>query len=101
MSELGRLAIVLGFIVAIWGSAASILGGFRRDRALVVSGTHAAYAFSALVGLAVFALLQLLLARDFNVEYVASYGEGVEAAEEVDVIAPEVEEELRAVGYID
>lgn len=73
MSELGRLAIVLGFIVAIWGSAASIMGGLRRDRALVASGTHAAYAFSALVGLAVFALLQLLLARDFNVEYVASY----------------------------
>ncbi len=73
MSEIGRLAIVLGFIVAIWGSAASILGGLRRDKALVASGTHAAYAFSALTGIAVLALLQLLLTRDFNVEYVASY----------------------------
>lgn len=73
MSEIGRLAIVLGFIVAIWGSAASILGALRRDKRLVASGTHAAYAFSALTGIAVLALLQLLLARDFNVEYVASY----------------------------
>lgn len=73
MSEIGRLAIVLGFIVAIWGAAASLLGALRRDKGLVVSGTHAAYAFSALTGIAVLALLQLLLARDFNVEYVASY----------------------------
>ncbi len=73
MSEIGRLAIVLGFIVAIWGAAASLLGALRRDKSLVTSGTHAAYAFSALTGIAVLALLQLLLARDFNVEYVASY----------------------------
>ncbi|MDG2308339.1 MAG: heme lyase CcmF/NrfE family subunit [Candidatus Binatia bacterium] len=73
MSEIGRLAIVLGFIVAIWGTAASILGGLRRDQKLIASGTHAAYAFSALTGIAVIALLQLLLTRDFNVEYVASY----------------------------
>ncbi len=73
MSEIGRLAIVLGFIVALWGTAASILGGLRRDKSLVASGTHAAYAFSALTGIAVLALLQLLLTRDFNVEYVASY----------------------------
>lgn len=73
MSEIGRLAIVLGFIVALWGTAASILGALRRDKALIASGTHAAYAFSALTGIAVLALLQLLLARDFNVEYVASY----------------------------
>lgn len=73
MSEIGRLAVVLGFIVAIWGAAASLLGALRRDKSLVTSGTHAAYAFSALTGIAVLALLQLLLARDFNVEYVASY----------------------------
>ena len=73
MSEIGRLAVVLGFIVAIWGTAASLLGGVRRDKSLIASGTHAAYAFSALTGIAVLALLQLLLARDFNVEYVASY----------------------------
>ncbi|MFM7140654.1 MAG: heme lyase CcmF/NrfE family subunit [Alphaproteobacteria bacterium] len=73
MSEIGRLAIVLGFVVALWGIAASVLGALRRDRDLVASGSHAAYAFSALVGIAVLALLYLLLTHDFNVEYVASY----------------------------
>ena len=73
MSEIGRLAIVLGFIIALWGAAACILGAIRRDRNLVASGTHAAYAFSALTAIAVAALLRLLLTRDFNVEYVAAY----------------------------
>ncbi len=73
MSEIGRLAVVLGFVVALWGIAASLIGAWRRDRALVASGTHAAYAFSALTGIAVVALLGLLLAHDFNVEYVAAY----------------------------
>jgi cytochrome c-type biogenesis protein CcmF len=73
MSEIGRLAVVLGLIVAVWGVAASVAGALRRDRALIASGSHAAYAFSALIGIAVAALLFLLLTRDFNVEYVASY----------------------------
>jgi len=73
MSEIGRLAIVLGFVVALWGIGASVLGALRRDSRLVDSGKHAAYAFSALTGIAVLALLSLLLNRDFNVEYVASY----------------------------
>ncbi|MBM4265659.1 MAG: heme lyase CcmF/NrfE family subunit [Deltaproteobacteria bacterium] len=73
MGEIGRLAIVLGFLVALWGIGASVVGGLRRNQGLIASGMHAAYAFSALTGIAVLALLQLLLARDFNVEYVASY----------------------------
>ena len=73
MSEIGRLAVVLGFLVALWGVAASVLGALRRDERLIASGKHAAYAFSALTGIAVAALLTLLLRHDFNVEYVASY----------------------------
>ncbi|MBM4242241.1 MAG: heme lyase CcmF/NrfE family subunit [Deltaproteobacteria bacterium] len=73
MSELGRLAVVLGFLVALWGIVASVLGAIRRDDRLVASGKHAAYAFSGLTGIAVAALLTLLLQHDFNVEYVASY----------------------------
>ena len=73
MSEIGRLAIVLGFIVAIWGIFASVIGGIRRDRNLVRSGNHAGWAFSALTTIATACLLQLLLERDFNVEYVAKY----------------------------
>ena len=73
MSEIGRLAIVLAWIVALWGVIASVAGALRRNRNLIASGSHAAHAFSALTGIAVAALLYLLLTRDFNVEYVASY----------------------------
>ncbi|MEW6272935.1 MAG: heme lyase CcmF/NrfE family subunit [Thermodesulfobacteriota bacterium] len=73
MSEIGRLAVVLGLVVALWGIGASVLGALRRDARLIASGKHAAYAFSGLTGIAVVALLFLLLTRDFNVEYVASY----------------------------
>ena len=73
MSDIGRLAIVLGFIVAIGGIVASVAGALRRDDDLVASGSHAAYAFSGLVGIAVAALLYLLLTHDFNVEYVSAY----------------------------
>ena len=73
MSEIGRLAVVLGFVAALWSVLASVFGGFRRDRAWIASGRHAAWAFSGLTAIATAALLQLLLAHDFNVEYVASY----------------------------
>jgi len=73
MTEIGRLAIVFGWMVALWGIIASLAGAWRRDRSLIASGTHAAYAFSALTAIAVAALLDALLTRDFNVEYVAAY----------------------------
>ena len=57
MSEIGRLAIVLGFVVALWGVLASVLGALRRDERLIASGKHAAFAFSALTGIAVATLL--------------------------------------------
>jgi cytochrome c-type biogenesis protein CcmF len=73
MSEIGRLAVVLGLIAAAWGVLASVFGVLRRDRAWIASGRHGAWAFVGLTGIATLALLQLLLAHDFNVEYVASY----------------------------
>ncbi len=73
MSEIGRLAVVLAFLVALWGVLASLIGAIGRRREWVASGRHAAYAFSGLTVLATAALLDLLLVHDFNVEYVAAY----------------------------
>jgi cytochrome c-type biogenesis protein CcmF len=73
MSDIGRLAVVLGFIAALWGVFASVLGALRRNPGWIASGRHGAWAFSGLTLVATFALLRLLLAHDFNVEYVASY----------------------------
>ena len=73
MTEIGRLAIVLGFIVAIWGVVASIIGGLKHSESWTRSGRNAGWAFTGLTTVATGCLLQLLFARDFNVEYVASY----------------------------
>jgi cytochrome c-type biogenesis protein CcmF len=73
MSEIGRLAIVLGFIAAVWGVLASLVGGVLHNPQVIRSGRNAAWVFTALVTIATGCLLQLLLAHDFNVEYVASY----------------------------
>ena len=73
MTEIGRLAIVLGFIVAIWGVVASIVGGLKHSESWTRSGRNAGWAFTGLTTVATGCLLQLLFARDFNVEYVASY----------------------------
>src|SRR2546425_2230192 len=73
MPELGRLAICLAFLCAVFAIAASVLGAARRRLDLVRAGEHAAYAVFGLVVVAVVILLQALLTRDFSLEYVAAY----------------------------
>ena len=73
MSDLGRLAVCLALVCALFGSGASIVGALRRRADLVRSGTHAAYACFGLVALATALLLQALLIHDFSIEYVAAY----------------------------
>jgi cytochrome c-type biogenesis protein CcmF len=71
--DLGRLAICLALVCAVFSAGVSILGAVRRRADLVRSGTHGAYACFALVALATGLLLRALLARDFSLEYVAAY----------------------------
>src|SRR5215831_476075 len=73
MTHLGTLALYLAFVLALYATATSLWGAFRRRSVWVESGTHAAYAVFGCVGVAVAALLQALVTRDFNVEYVAAY----------------------------
>src|SRR3990172_5069747 len=73
MPELGRLAVCLALLCAVFSIGASIVGAVRRRCDVVRSGTHAAYATWGLVAVAVAILLQALLARDFSLEYVAAY----------------------------
>ena len=73
MTDLGRLAVCLALVCALFSAGAAILGGARRRADLVRSATHAAYACFALVALATGLLLRALLARDFSLEYVAAY----------------------------
>src|SRR5215813_2559812 len=73
MTHLGTLALYLAFVLALYAIASSLWGALRRRGVWVESGTHAAYAVFGCVVVAVAALLQALVTRDFNVEYVAAY----------------------------
>jgi cytochrome c-type biogenesis protein CcmF len=71
--ELGRLAICLALICAVFSVGASIRGALARRADIVRAGTHAAWAVFGLVALAVVILLRSLLTHDFSLEYVAAY----------------------------
>jgi len=73
MIDLGTLALRLGLATAIYALVAAVLGGGRRRADLVASSRHAAYVVHGLVAVASLVLWRALLARDFSLEYVASY----------------------------
>ena len=73
MPELGRLAICLALMCALFSIGASIRGALTRRADIVRAGTHAAWAVFGLVALAVALLLRALLTHDFSLEYVAAY----------------------------
>ena len=73
MPELGRLAICLALMCALFSIGASIRGALTRRADVVRAGTHAAWAVFGLVALAVVLLLRALLTHDFSLEYVAAY----------------------------
>jgi len=73
MTHLGELALALAAILAVYAIFTSLLGALWCRERWIESGTHAAYAVFGCVAVAVAALLQALLTRDFNVEYVQAY----------------------------
>ena len=73
MHDLGRLAVCLALVCAVFAVLASAVGALRRRGELVRAGEHAAYATFGLVVFAVALLLRALLAHDFSLAYVASY----------------------------
>ncbi|HJW70506.1 MAG TPA: heme lyase CcmF/NrfE family subunit, partial [Candidatus Binatia bacterium] len=73
MPELGRLAVCLALICAVFSVGASIRGALVRRTDVIRAGTHAAWAVFGLVALAVVILLRSLLTHDFSLEYVAAY----------------------------
>ena len=73
MTILGQLALGLGFLLAIWGTAVGVIGGNTGRLELVQSARRAVYALFGVMVVASLALLVALLNRDFNVEYVWSY----------------------------
>jgi cytochrome c-type biogenesis protein CcmF len=73
MENLGALAILLAFCLAIYTVVASVIGRARRKPFLVVSGSRAVYAVWACITLAAVVLVHALLVSDFHYAYVAEH----------------------------
>jgi cytochrome c-type biogenesis protein CcmF len=73
MAEIGRIALVVGFVVTAYLTVASALGIAWRQPDLLASARRAVYAAGALITLAWGTLLYAFLTHDFSILYVAKY----------------------------
>jgi cytochrome c-type biogenesis protein CcmF len=73
MPELGRLALGIGLLLAIYSIAANLYGARTATPSLLASARHALWSMCAMVTVAIVALWTGLLRSDFHLEYVASY----------------------------
>ncbi len=71
MAAVGRLLLFLGFVCAVYGFAASVYGGRRRDEAWVHSGRRAMYSLG-IIAVVAFVILDIAFIRsDFTYNIVA------------------------------
>jgi cytochrome c-type biogenesis protein CcmF len=73
MENLGSLAILMAFCVALYATLASAVGRVKRKPFLIVSGERAVYCIWALVTLASGILIHALMTGDFRYAYVAEH----------------------------
>src|SRR5579863_688426 len=73
MENLGSLAILLAFCVAIYATLASVVGRIKQKPFLIVSGERAVFATWALMTLASAVLVYSLMTGDFRFAYVAEH----------------------------
>ena len=73
MENLGALAILLAFCVALYATAASIIGRVKGKPFLIVSGERAVYSVWVLMTLASGILVYALVTGDFRFSYVAEH----------------------------
>jgi len=73
MENVGSLAILMAFCVAVYAALASAVGRLRNKPFLIASGERAVFAVWALVTLAAGILVSRLLTSDFHYAYVAEH----------------------------
>src|SRR3979490_1344145 len=73
MPDLGKLALPIALLLALYSIAPNIYGAPRAAPDFVVSARHALWAMCAMVTIAIVALWTGLLRSDFSLEYVAAY----------------------------
>lgn len=73
MENVGSMAILLAFCVALYAAAASVVGRLKSKPFLVVSGQRAVYSVWALITLSSGILVYALVTSDFRFSYVAEH----------------------------
>ncbi|HXK00877.1 MAG TPA: cytochrome c biogenesis protein CcsA, partial [Verrucomicrobiae bacterium] len=73
MENLGSVAILLAFCVAIYSTVASVVGRLKSKPLLIVSARRAAYVTWALLTTAAAVLVTSLMTGDFRFSYVAEH----------------------------
>jgi cytochrome c-type biogenesis protein CcmF len=73
MENVGSLAILMAFCVAVYAALASAVGRLRNKPFLIASGERAVYAVWALITLAAGILVSRLMTSDFRFAYVAEH----------------------------
>jgi len=72
MENIGALAILLAFCLAVYSVAGSLLGKLKKNAFLAVSAERAVYSVWFLVTVAAGILVYSLITGDFRLAYVAS-----------------------------
>ncbi|BDC50015.1 cytochrome c biogenesis protein CcmF [Bryobacterales bacterium F-183] len=72
MENIGALALLLAFCLAIYSVAGSLIGKFRNNLFLIVSAERAVYATTALVTAASVVLIYSIMQGDYRMVYVHS-----------------------------
>src|SRR6476661_2935436 len=73
MENLGSLAILLAFTVALYATVASVVGRLKNKPFLIVSGERAVYSVWVMMLLASGILVYSLMTGDFRFAYVAEH----------------------------
>ena len=73
MENIGALAILVSFCLAVFAIAASLAGKYAKRPFLVISAERAVYAICALLTIAAGLLINALITGDFRLAYVAAH----------------------------
>jgi cytochrome c biogenesis factor len=71
LADTGLFATAIAFLLAVYATATSLLGGLRERPTWVKSARNAALLVFPLLSVAVFVLVYLLYTLDFSIAYVA------------------------------
>ena len=75
MTDLGYIALILAFLLSIYGIAASVIGARSNRPAFISSGRNAVFVVSGLVVFATLLMWRAILTSEFHVEFVANHSE--------------------------